>query len=204
MATTDKPKCGGKLHGRDGTCTLPAGWGTSHKGIGRCRKHFGNAPNVIKAAENERVEQQARRALEGITDFEAVTDPVERLQLLAGRAEKFMEIVGDRVAELESMRYETEMGGEQLRAEIAVYERAMINAGRLLVDLAKLNLDERAQRISEQTARLVNGIILGALADAGLTEEMREAVRPAIARRLRLAAAAERGQVTSAVAALTA
>ena len=192
MATTDKPKCGGKLHGRDGTCTLPAGWGTSHKGIGRCRKHFGNAPNVIKAAENERVEQQARRALEGITDFEAVTDPVERLQLLAGRAEKFMEILGDRVAELESMRYQTEMGGEQLRAEIAVYERAMINAGRLLVDLAKLNLDERAQRISEQTARLVNGIILGALADAGLTEEMREAVRPAIARRLRLAAVASR------------
>jgi hypothetical protein len=192
MARTDAPKCGARLLKRGGNCTLPAGWGTSHVGYGRCRKHFGNAPNVIAAAENERVTQQAARALEGITEFGAVTDPVERLQLLAGRAEKFMQVVGDRVAELTSMRYETELGGEQLRAEIAVYERSMVAAGRLLVDLAKLNLDERAQRISEQTARLVNGIIVGALADAGLTEEMRAAVRPAIARRLRLASVAER------------
>jgi hypothetical protein len=35
------------------------GSGTSHQGTGRCRKHFGNAPNVIKAAERERAEAQA-------------------------------------------------------------------------------------------------------------------------------------------------
>jgi hypothetical protein len=203
MANSDSPRCGARLLKRGGNCTLPAGWGTSHVGYGRCRKHFGNAPNAIAAAENERVTTQARRLLEGITEFEAVTDPVVRLQLLAGRAEKFMQVTGDLVAQLTELRYDG-LSGEQLRAEVAVYERAMLTAARILVDLAKLGLDERAQRISEQTARLVHGIILGALADAGLDEATREAVRPAIARRLRLAAAAERGHVTSAVAALTA
>jgi len=66
----------------------------------------------------------------------------------------------------------------------------MINAGRLLVDLAKLNLDERAQRINELTARLAHGVILRALSDIGLDETAMESARPAIARRLRLAAVA--------------
>jgi hypothetical protein len=136
----------------------------------------------------QRVEQQARRALEGITDFEAVTDPVERLQLLAGRAERFMEVIGAKVEELNAIRYSSE-AGEQLRAEIGIYERAMVAAGRLLTDLAKLGLNERAVRVSERMASLLNGVILGVLADAGLSEELRAAVRPAIALRLRLVAA---------------
>ena len=57
MTKRGGPKCGGKLHGRDGTCTLPAGWGTDHKGFGRCRKHLGNAPTVAKAAKAEQLER---------------------------------------------------------------------------------------------------------------------------------------------------
>jgi hypothetical protein len=191
MAKRQGPYCDGKLHGRDGTCTLPAGWGTDHRGTGKCRKHLGNSPTVAKAAERERVEHEARRALEGITEFEAVADPVARLQLLAGRAERFMEVLGERVAELRGVRYSTK-AGEQLRAEVAVYERAMTSTGRLLVDLAKLNLDERLVRISEAQGRLMTQVLLGALDDAGLSAEAQKAVRPAIARRLELAAAGER------------
>jgi hypothetical protein len=185
--TDGGPKCGAKLRSREGTCTLPAGWGTEHKGHGRCRKHFGNSPNVAKAAERERVEAEAQRALAGITDFEAVTDPVLRLQLVAGRAERFMEVLGERVEELRSVRYSSE-GGEQLRAEVALYERAMTSTGRLLVDLAKLGLDERMVRLSEAQGVVIVGIMLAAVRELGLGDEVEAALRPAIARQLRLTA----------------
>jgi len=181
MAKPDSPKCGGKLHGRDGTCTLPAGWGTDHVGYGRCRKHFGNAPNVIKAAENERIDRQARKALEGISDFAAITDPVERLQLLAGRAERFMTIVAERVEELTSIRYSTDEGGEQLRAEVTIYERAMTATGRLLVDLARLGLDERSVRVQEAQVAILAGALAQALGETDLSPEQRQAITVRVA-----------------------
>jgi hypothetical protein len=93
MAERNRPKCGGKLHGRDATCTLPAGWGTDHVGYGRCRRHFGNAPNVIKAAERERTTSEARKLLDGIGEYDPVTDPVDELRRLAGRAVRWLDVL---------------------------------------------------------------------------------------------------------------
>jgi hypothetical protein len=45
------PKCGGRK--RDGSgdrCTLTAGWGTDHPGIGACKLHGGSTPGARKAA----------------------------------------------------------------------------------------------------------------------------------------------------------
>lgn len=51
-------KCGGKKRdGSGNTCTQPAGWGTDHPGIGRCKLHGGATPNHVAAA---RVEQARR------------------------------------------------------------------------------------------------------------------------------------------------
>jgi len=63
---------------------------------------------------------------------------------------------------------------------------------RVLVAMVRLKLDERLVKLSEAQARIVTEVILGAFADIGLSRELQEAVRPAIARRLRLAAAEER------------
>lgn len=181
MAKRNGPLCGGKLLKRDGTCTLAAGWGTDHVGYGHCRKHFGNSPNGIKAAESQRVTDHARRALEGITDFASITDPVERLQLLAGRAERFMTVIGERVEQLTSIRYSTDAGGEQLRAEIGVYERAMASAGRLLTDLARLGLDERSVRVQEAQVAILAGALAQALGETDLAPEQRHAITVRVA-----------------------
>ena len=46
--------CGGKLRGgRQGQCRQPAGAGTPHKGIGRCKLHGGNTKNHIINAERQ-------------------------------------------------------------------------------------------------------------------------------------------------------
>lgn len=186
MTKRGGPKCGGKLHGRDGTCTLPAGWGTDHRGYGRCRKHLGNAPTVAKAAERERLNHEAAAALAAL-DVPPVHDPLTELQRLAGQVIAWKNAMAEKVNELADLRYEGDLHGEQLRAEVALWERAMDRCERVLVAMAKLNLDERLVRISEEQARIVTGVILGAFADIGLPQEMSDAIRPAIARRLRLA-----------------
>ena len=191
MAKRKGPYCGGKLHGRGGTCTLPAGWGTDHKGFGRCRKHFGNAPNVVKAAETERLGQELRETLVRL-DVQPVDDPLTELQKLGGEVLAWKEAIGQKVNLLSSLRYEGIGAGEQLRAEVALYERAVDRLERVLVNMARLNLDERLVRISEAQGRLILGVMLAAVKDLGLAPEIEQALRPAIARHLRQAAGKER------------
>jgi hypothetical protein len=195
MTKRDGPKCGGKLHGRDGTCELPAGWGTTHKGFGRCRKHLGNAPTVAWAAERERVEAQARAELARL-DVVPVSNPLEELQKLAGQVLAWKDAIARMVNDLTGIRYEDEHGGEQLRSEVALFERAMDRCERVLVAMARLNIDERLIKITEAQARIVNEVLRGALDDLGIDRKDEE-VRKAMARRLRLVAAQERPAVTA-------
>lgn len=45
----------------DGTCTRPAGWGTDHVGIGRCKLHGGSTPSHVKAATIEKATREVAR-----------------------------------------------------------------------------------------------------------------------------------------------
>lgn len=190
MTKRNGPKCGAKLHGRDGTCSLPAGWGTPHKGYGRCRKHFGNAPTVARTAEAERVEREARAELARL-DVTPVDNAIEELQALAGGGLAWERAIGDMVNELTSIRYESEHGGEQLPAEVALLERALDRCERVLVAMARLNLDERLVRLTDRQAQLVTEVLKGALDDLGIDRSEAE-VGKAMAHRLRLVAAQER------------
>lgn len=60
-----------------------------------------------KAARNV-AERKAQALLEGITDFEPVTDPVAELERLAGRAVRWLEVLEGIVAELHRIRYTTQ------------------------------------------------------------------------------------------------
>jgi hypothetical protein len=154
-----------------------------------CVAHGGRAPQVQAKAARNVAERKAAKALEGITDFEAITDPIARLQLLAGRTERLMEIVGDRVEELRHMRYAGK-AGEQLRAEIGVYERMLAQTGRTLVDLARLGLDSRKAELDEELVRLVNAVIRGVLAELLSPAQLASPeIRAVVARHLRLAGA---------------
>jgi hypothetical protein len=190
MSDQESPKCGGKLHGRDGTCGLPAGWGTEHKGFGRCRKHFGNSPNVAKAAEKQRLEHEVRDLLARL-DVTPVEDPLTELQKLAGEVVAWKNAMAAKVNELTSVRYET-LYGEQLRSEVALFERAMDRCERVLTAMARLNIDARLARISEEQGRLVTEALRGALAELGLSQEAQMAARPVVARHLQLAVERQR------------
>jgi hypothetical protein len=183
--------CGASKRQGDGSpCRKPAGWGTSHKGTGRCRLHGGSTRSQSKGAVDALVEERARAVLARL-DAGPVSNPLAELQQLAGRVLAWERAIGQMVNELGSLRYETDFG-EQLRSEVALLERAMDRCERILVAMARLDIDERLVKISHAQASLVTGVILGAFDDIGLSQELKDAVRPAIGRRLRLVAAEER------------
>jgi hypothetical protein len=44
-------RCGANTRQGTGKCKRPAGWGTEHNGVGRCRSHGGNTPTQVLGSE---------------------------------------------------------------------------------------------------------------------------------------------------------
>lgn len=172
--------CGAKKRQSEGTCTRPAGWGTDHVGSGPCKLHGGNTKNHRAAGLKARAEAVLYQY-----DAGPVANPLEALQSLAGRALALEQAIGGIVNDLTSIRYGSDTGGEQLRSEVAVLERAMDRAGRLLVDIAKLNIDERLARVTERQTEIVAGALAAALGEMGLSAEQQRDARSRVARHLR-------------------
>lgn len=186
-AGSDKPKCGAqKRQGLPGeTCTFVAGWGTDHVGTGRCRLHGGNTRNQRAAARAQQAEQQARAALAAL-DVTPIDNPFTALSRLAGQAVAWQETIAGIVNQLgDRLRYEGAAGSEQLRAEIALYERAMDRCAQVLGTIARLNIEDRMARVSERQAEIVVAAIEAALASAGVTGHDADEARKVAARHLR-------------------
>ena len=69
-----------------------------------------------------------------------------------------------------------------------MYERALDRTVHVLATIARLNIDERLVKISQQQADLVKTALLGALDDAGLPREQQREAAGHLARRLRVVA----------------
>jgi P27 family predicted phage terminase small subunit len=175
--------CGGKKKQGEGTCTQPAGWGTPHVGTGRCKLHGGNAPSSIAKG----IEDQAAKLLYQY-GAPPVIDHLAALQALAGRALALEEYIGGEVNKLRSLRYEGGAGGEQLRGEVQVLERAMDRAGRLLVDIAKLNIESRLAGVREATLRMLDEALTIALQKSGADISGQTAARDEFKKRVRVVA----------------
>ena len=151
-------------------------------GATRCRLHGGASPQALHAAHLRVVERQALAVIdrEGI---EPMVDPLSALQQLAGEALRLKEYVGERLAALEQLRYEGR-AGEQLRSEVALFERALDRAQKFALDLAKLDIDERLVRVSEAQGEMLAQAVMAALVTCGLEDRLD--LRAAIADELRL------------------
>ena len=65
----------------------------------------------------------------------------------------------DLVGEVRAIRYEDNKGGEQLRSEIAVYERALDRVGRMCAELIRLDIEARLVRVAEVQAAAIVSVI---------------------------------------------
>lgn len=192
----DRPKC---VRGKkDGTpCKKPP-----IKGATVCASHGGKAPQVRAAAARRVAEEQVRRGLARL-DIDPIDDPFVELSKLAGQVVAWKDALADKVNQLtgggcsncgdgggegDRIRYEAMGAGtEQLRAEVALFERALDRCGSVLGLIAKLNIDDRMARINERQADAVIRAIDAALASAGVNGPAAVAARQVAARELRAA-----------------
>ena len=170
-------QCGAKTRS-GGSCRQPA-----MQGSPRCRMHGGSSPQARKRAQLRLAERQALAVLER-EGIPPMTDPLTALQQLAGEALRLKDYFGERLAALEQLRYEGR-AGEQLRAEVALFERALDRAQKFALDLAKLNLEDRLVRLSEAQGRMLAQCVEAALQACGLEDRLD--LRAEIAQQLRLA-----------------
>jgi hypothetical protein len=159
--------CHARKRGDTGYCHRPPGWGTEHAGLGRCKLHGGSTANHVKAAHMEQAQRTADEALKllGRDGVQPVTNPLEALADLAGEIVAVKDIFRERVTRLreEQWRFADDKGGEQLRAEVALYERALDRAARVLGEIARLKIDDRLAAITEAQAGTVAAVIAAVL-----------------------------------------
>ena len=173
-----RQRCGGTNRaGRP--CGNAAGKGTDHVGAGNCANHGGCTRSGRMAAARE----QARAELAAL-DVAPVGDPLRQLALLAGQVLAWRDSMAGRVNALGSLRYGTD-GGEQLRAEVALYERSLDRAERVLVAMARLNIDERLAAVTEAQASIIERAVTAALASEGLDLAAQDRARRVVGRHLR-------------------
>lgn len=127
-----------------------------------CGQHGGLSPgaeaNARRRLAAAAAEADARAVLahEGVT---GVADPVEALARLASEADAFRGALARRVNALEQVRYMDDRGSEQLRGEVALYERAIDRTARLVESLAKLDLAGWAARREQERLELDRGLV---------------------------------------------
>jgi hypothetical protein len=147
------------------------------RGTNVCPMHGGRAPQVRAAAARSVATAQALAAYERYSpNGHGPVDVLAELGRLVAEVRHFADWAGGRVAALTAGDWRPDQ--PRAAAELALYERALDRAGRLLADVARLGLDaallDRAvrdvwvqQRIGEQVKAAVDRALYGAgLADA--------------------------------------
>lgn len=172
-----------------------------------CAMHGGNAKQVREKAENRTVEARLESLAADLVG-KPVANPLTELSRLAGRARAWMEMLEERVQALldeqdGAPRADSDAGdddetpargiryphraGEQIRAEVQLYERAMSQLGTLLTSIARLDIDTRLAKITERQADAVIAALEAGLTAAGIIDAgVRSRAKAAAARELRL------------------
>lgn len=157
-----------------------------------CTRHGGKSPQALKAAqerENRRIvtelyeaDPQAAIAAYGV---EGIQDPLDMLSRVTAGVLHTMDALGQRVNALERIRYESEAGGEQIRAELKLYMQAQAQAGKFLDMLIKSGFEERRIKLDEQTAQLFVTAMQRVFARLELTPEQTALVGVVVPEELR-------------------
>jgi hypothetical protein len=119
--------------------------------------HGGSSPGAAAKAAEVVLERRARALLPA--EFAQHADPLGEALRTLSEAVSFRDALRDLVGEVRAIRYKDDKGGEQLRSEIAVYERALDRVGRMCTDLIRLGIEDRMTRVAElQAVAIVDAI----------------------------------------------
>jgi hypothetical protein len=114
-----------------------------------------------------------------------VTNPLEELAGLVSEVLTYKDYCAQQVARLRGEERYEGRSGEQLRAEVALYERSLDRAGKLLVEWSRLNIDDRLTRIEEAKAATILEVIRRSMLAAELSEDQRKKAEETAVKELR-------------------
>lgn len=105
---------------------------------------------------------------------EPIAHPVFELLKITAETIEWQRILRERLDDVTSLETTDSLGAERERAVVALYERSLDRSGKLLTDLAKLDLRARALKLNEETAADLMSGVVEALRRAGLAEHEAE------------------------------
>lgn len=140
-----------------------------------CRHHGGSIKKNRAAAARRLAEEDTRKRLaESLAEavpFTGVGDVYEELLTVAGVSRAWREVLQGRVEELQKYGYDSNLGTEQLKTDVALFERALERSAKIGEALARLNLEERKAALDERIAGQLVAVIRATFAEVGLTPE---------------------------------
>lgn len=176
-----KPRCTGHSSRTGKPCQLSPVHGATV-----CHKHGGSAPQVKQAAARRLIEAEIRELFgKALPEAEPVDNPLAAYADFAGRVMAWMQLMDSLLGDLRTVGYAGK-AGEQVRAEVLLYERAMDRANAVLSSYARLNIDTRLAAITEQQASIVLRAIEAVIAHLGVTGSDAAEARKVAASHLRL------------------
>lgn len=177
---SEATKCGARKKSGKGTCTLTAGYGTTHLGFGNCKFHAGSTKAGIAYAARLKME------VDVVTYGGAIiVSPADALLQEVYRSAGHVHWLGQ-VIELARSDGLTEktIGGEQFNAWVRQYEREREMLRRAAESAIKAGVAEAQIRLAEAQARTLAAVIQAIFEDPELahTPAQRYAF-PTVARR---------------------
>jgi len=161
----------------------------------RCKVHGANqgsyqrklaAGRQVEASVQEHLGEIMSEHASALELAEPVENPLTELLALAGEVKALKNVLRKMVGKikLEEWRYSRGTVGEQIRAEIVLYERATERLTSMLVQIAKLNIEDALARIkAEQVSRIERALQI-ALAASDATVEGQDTARQVLLREL--------------------
>lgn len=157
-----------------------------NRGSAVCRSHGAASPQAQRKAAERVLDEKVRDTLARL-GVGQVDNPLVALARLAAEVLAWKDATAALVNRLgDQIRYEDAKGGEQLRAEVVVWERALDRAATVLGAMARLKLDERLVAVEEAQATMIVRALDAGLAVAGITGPVAAEARRAVARELRV------------------
>lgn len=128
-----------------------------------CTTHGGRAVQVKAAADRRLAQADAERIVSQVVTARgplSLADVYTELQKTAGLAVAWRDMLEEKVTALTEWRYEAKGAGtEQLRSEIALFERSLDRVGKLLEVIARLDLDTRVAALNAAQGAAVAEVI---------------------------------------------
>lgn len=181
--------CGAKKRQSEGTCTRPAGWGTEHPGIGRCKLHGGKTPDHNKAANVIKAERAvATYGLpRAIAPDQALLEEVHRT---AGHVAWLHQLIGN--LEQTGLTQRAENGTTSPAVWMKLYQDERAHLVKVAASAIAAGIAERQVKLAEQQGALLASAVQRILDALELTPQQRAKVPevvPAVLRQIEQGAA---------------